>query len=272
MTTVRVKSFKAEMPRQERTNLAPEYASLCVNVDTSRGLVEAFRRPSMSYSTLADSIRTIFHYQYGENTYWLTWPRVVDVVRSPVPDDTAGRIYYTGDAEPRMTTYSAGASGTGPYPFSAFVLGVTEPRTAPTISAPAGGTTASRAYVYTFRTALFEESGPSPQAVASGDDGGTWTLSGLDTAPPNSGDVTGVVVVAGVATITLPTTFGLFAGEEVRFTGLADTQVNGVRRLESVGPTSVTVKLTGEIGPPNEIVLTNYMPGMVVANESTICI
>lgn len=245
MTTVRVKSFKAQIPRQERSNLGPEYASMCVNVDTSRGLVEAFRRPSMSYSTLAESIRTIFHYQYGENTYWLTWPRVVDVVRSPVPDDTAGRIYYTGDGEPRMTTYSAGASGTGPYPFSAFTLGVTEPRTAPTISAPTGGTVVSRAYVYTFRTALFEESGPSPQTVASGTDGGSWVLSGLDTAPPNAGSVTGVVVAEGIATITLPSTFGLFAGEEVRFSGLAVPELDGVQRLESVGASTVTVKLPG---------------------------
>lgn len=245
MATLRVTSFKAEAPRVERANLPPEYGSQSINIDTSRGLVEAFRKPSVSYTSLESSIKTIYHYQFGDSTYWLTWPVVVDVARSPVPQDSLGRIYFTGDGEPRMFTYADGISGPGPYPFQSFVLGVTAPKTAATITPPSGGTTVTRSYVYTFKTALSEESGPSPAVVASGNDAGTWALSGLDLPPPNSGTVSTVVVAAGVATIDMSSTFGLFAGEELVFAGMPVAELDGKHKLASVGSTQVTIALAG---------------------------
>jgi hypothetical protein len=245
MTTISVTSFKPEAPRQERRNLAPEYASECVNVDTSRGLIEPFRKASTIYTSLTSGIQTIYHYKFGDSTYWLTWPRVVDVAKSTVPQDTLGRIYFTGDGEPRMSTYTASISGGGPYPFQSFVLGVPSPKTAPTVAGSAGGTTVTRSYVYTFRTALGEESGPSGPTIASGNDAGTWTISGLDLAPPNTDAITLVAVASGVVTITA-NTFGLFAGEEVSISGTG--VCDGVHRLASVGATSFTINLPGASG------------------------
>lgn len=240
MTRITAGPFFAEVPRQDDRNLGDQFASESVNVDTSRGLVEPYRKVSTTYTSMTDAIQTIYHLERGQNTYWLTWPVVVDVARSPIAQDSQGRLYLTGDGEPRMTTYSDAISGPGPYPFKVFVLGVPSPKTAPTISAPAGGTTVSRAYVYTLKTPLGEESGPSPATIASGDDGGTWNLSGLDTPPPNSGSITSWSVSGNVATLTLPSTFGLFAGEEMSVSGTGSDAVNGKKVLKSVGASTIT--------------------------------
>lgn len=242
MAKVAVTDFKAEVPRADSGNLPPQFASESVNVDTSRGMVEPYRKLSTSYASLAEIIRTIYHYEKGQNTYWLTWPSVVDVARSPIAQDSQGRLYFTGDGEPRMTTYSDAISGPGPYPFKVYVLGVPSPKNAATVAAPAGGTTVSRAYVYTLKTALGEESGPSPVVVASGNEAGSWTLSGLDMPPPNTGTVTSWSVVGNVATLVLPSTFGLFIGEEVVFAGTGNTSIDGKKVLTGVSPTGVTVE------------------------------
>lgn len=257
MTTISVTSFKPESPRQDRRNLAPEYASECVNVDVSRGLIDPFRKASTIYTSLTSGIQTIYHYKFGDSTYWLTWPKVVDVAKSTVPQDELGRIYFTGDGEPRMSTYSASISGSGPYPFQSFVLGVPSPKTAPTVVGASGGTQVNRAYVYTFRNVLGEESGPSPATIASGDDASAWTISGLDLAPPNTAAISLVAVSSGTVTITT-NTFGLFAGEEVSIagTGVCD----GVHRLASVGAASFTVKVPGASGSATTGTWTRVAP------------
>jgi len=243
MARLAIAGFGGEIPRQEDRNLPDRHASQCINVDTSRGLIEPYRRPSVSYSTLVGAIQSIYHLERGGNTYWLTWPRVVDVARSPIAQDSQGRLYFTGDAEPRMTTFSDAISGVGPYPFKVFVLGVPSPLTAPTIAAPSGGTTVSRSYVYTLKTPLGEESGPSPAVVASGNEAGTWNLSGLDLPPPNTGAVTSWAIAANVATLALPSTFGLFAGEEITLSGTGNAALDGKKVLASVTPSGVTVNV-----------------------------
>ena len=244
MTRIAVGQFFGEVPRQEPRNLADQFASASVNTDTSRGLVEPYRKVTTTYTSLTEDIQTIYHLERGGNTYWLTWPRVVDVARSPIAQDSQGRLYFTGDGEPRMTTFADAISGVGPYPFKVFVLGVPSPRTAPTIVAPAGGTTVSRSYVYTLKTPLGEESGPSPAVVASGNEAGTWNLSGLDLPPPNTGAVTSWAIAANVATLVLSSTFGLFAGEEITLSGTSNAALDGKRVLASVTPTGVTIKVT----------------------------
>lgn len=243
MTRIAVSLIKGQVPRQDPRNLADPYAWQITNGDTSRGVLEPYRKPSTSYTSLADSIRTIYHLERGDSTFWLTWPTVVDVARSPIAQDSQGRLYFTGDGEPRMTTYSDAISGPGPYPFKVFVLGVPSPKTAPTVTPPAGGTTVSRSYVYTLKTPLGEESGPSPAVVASGNEAGTWDLSGLDLPPPNTGAVTSWAIAANVAALVLPNTFGLFVGEEVMLSGTGNAALDGKKVLASVTPTGATIKV-----------------------------
>src|SRR5688500_11742327 len=133
----------------------------------------------------------MFRMEKDGNEKWLAWNVEVDVAQSPVAGSTSRRFYYTGDGEPRTSDFDLATAGAGPYPSGCFVLGVAPPVSKPTVT-PGGGTgsSATRAYVYTFVTQWGEESRPSPaSAVATGRVDDVWALSNLDTAPPNSGIV-----------------------------------------------------------------------------------
>lgn len=251
MTTIVMSGFKAEIPRLDSKLLPASHASQAINVDTSGGTIDLMRVPAAVYELLTDMvIRTMYHYEYDGTAYWLVWDRDgVDVALSTVAQDTAGRVYFTGDGEPRMTTYADGISGSsGPYPALAFVLGVTAPDTKPTITPPIGGTTETRTYLYTFVTALGEESGPSPSETDSGDAAGTWALSNLDTAPLNTGSVTSTATGTNTATITIGSTFGLFVGEELVLAGTGVTGLDGKRPIVSLTSTTATFNLAGATG------------------------
>jgi hypothetical protein len=112
---------------------------------------------------------------------WLTFDsRDVDIVRSPIVNDSYDRYYWAGDGRPRMNTYANIYAGTpGPY-----FLGVPAPTNALSVAPPAG-TDETRAYVYTFVTTFGEEGPPSPPVVATGD-AGTWALTNMDTVVPDA--------------------------------------------------------------------------------------
>lgn len=111
---------------------------------------------------------------------WLTFDtRDVDIVRSPIVNDSFDRYYWAGDGAPKMNTYDRIFAGS-----DEFLLGVPTPTNAPTVTPPAGSDQ-TRAYVYTFVSAYGEEGPPSPPTVATGD-AGQWDLSDIDTTVPDS--------------------------------------------------------------------------------------
>lgn len=133
--------------------------------------------------------------------------------------------------------------------------------TLPTVSFSGGGATTQakadaafknynpRSYAYTFVTTFGEESPPSPPStLTSGSDDGTWTLTGLQTAPPNSGTVTAATTISsGVVRVTLNTVFGIAQYDTVTFASVGGmTSLNGTFRVQTVDAATnrVTVILT----------------------------
>lgn len=107
-------------------------------------------------------------YKWG-SSYWFHWITDVDVVRGPVAGDTTERTYFAGGSSfvPQMTYNSIAQTGGTDYPMASYDLGVPAPTTAPTVTvggtAPgANDTVETRAYVYTYVSALGEEGPPSP--------------------------------------------------------------------------------------------------------------
>jgi len=103
--------------------------------------------------------------------------RDVDVIRSPVVNDSYNRYYWAGDGAPMYNTEDRIAAGSDPY-----TLGVPGPTAAPTLTPPAGSTF-TRGYLYTFVSAYGEESQPSPPILDSGD-AGTWAIGSMETTLP----------------------------------------------------------------------------------------
>jgi len=239
MAGFHIQSFSGMVPRTDSRLLGNYQAQIAYNCKLTSGRIGPLRAPQFVLRpNIASTIRTIFRLADGQNSYWMTWANEVNVARSPIGQDTHKRFYYTGDGEPRMSTLANAISGGNQdYPKLFHVLGVTAPRTAPTVT-PTGGTVTNetRAYVYTYVTALGEESAPSPAGSGTGFQDATWTISGMNAAPPNTGGIANITYSVNEVTVT--TTEALhFARTGERFTlaGVTTvTNVNGTWTLTGV--------------------------------------
>jgi hypothetical protein len=181
---------------------------------------------------------------------WLTWEEVVNVVLSPNANDPDGRFYFSSDSfEPRMSTYTLAVNSL-PYPTAWYSLGTAAPTVAPTVAHTGGtGATESRSYVYTYVTTYGEESPPSPpSALYTAAVNATWNLTGLQTAPLNSGTISAASTIsAGVVRVTLNSVFGIAQYDTLTFSGVVGmVALNGSFRVQSVDTVNnrVTVSLS----------------------------
>lgn len=250
MAGFRIAGFSGLVPRLARQLLATNQAQVATNCTLTSGDLRPRNGPLLVFKPVTEGeIRSMFRMEKDGNEKWLSWDKDVDVARSPVADNTRQPFYYTGDGEPRVSDFDTATTGAGPYPSGCYVLGVSPPVTKPTV-VPTGGVssnTITRTYRYTFVTPWGEESAPSPpsDAVTAKPDA-TWTISGMDIPPPNSGTVSAAVgnsPSAGYVTITLDSVFGLRAGENIAFAAVGGmTDLNASHTLYSVD--AVTNKVT----------------------------
>jgi hypothetical protein len=255
MGAIHIKAFRGEVPRLSPRLLQPNQALRAQNCKLTSGRLDPLRGLGFEATTTRPIIKTLFRYRHfvkGEPVdLWLTFENDVDIVKSLLPNDPHGRVFYTADDhEPRMATYNTITAGS-PQPAAWFVLGVPSPTTAPTIASVTGGSgpNESRAYAFTFVTPLGEESGPSPaSAVFTGHASGTWNLTNLQEAPPNSGTITTAAAntpTTGITRVTLDTTFGLAPFDTITIASVTGmTDLNGVHRIQAVNGNQVDLILT----------------------------
>jgi hypothetical protein len=246
MTATNVKPFRGQVPRISDRLIGPNFAKKALNCKITAGRLDPVRGLGLMHTSLAESVATMYRYRHNGVDNWLVSSKVVDYVKSPTAQDALGRVYWTGDGEPRMSTSELAISGPGPYPNAFYVLGVTPPTTAAALIVTGGGAPVEiRAYVYTFRTVFGEESAPSPAVFLSGNINGSWDLSALQVAPPNSGTISAAATVAtDVVEVTLDTVRGLQPYEEVVFAGVTGmTDLNGKHALLEVDAGTNKVKV-----------------------------
>ncbi len=252
MSAFRISGFSGLVPRLAKQLLAPHQAQVATNCDLTSGDLRPRNGPKAVFTAaISNDIVSMFRMEKDGNEKWLAWDREVDVARSPVAGNTSRRFYYTGDGEPRVSDYDTATRGPGPYPSGCFVLGVTPPLAAPSISVSGGaGDTVTRAYVYTFVTAWGEESKPSPATTATGNTDGNWMLSSLDVPPRNSGTVTGAIrntPTAGYVEVMLDSVSGLRAHEEISFasvSGMTDLNATFAIRSVDAGRSRIVIPLS----------------------------
>jgi hypothetical protein len=229
MPAQRIQKFTGVMPRLGRRVLPDGAGQVAYNCLMASGNLMPINGPlEVEVFGGTDVVRSVYRMFSGSTDYWLRWASDVDVAKGPISGDESFRVYFTSDEfEPRVTNRALAVSA-APYPTAWYVLGVTPPVTAASIIVTGGsGAAESRAYVYTFATTWGEESAPSPaSAVLSGFINGSWDLSGMDTAPPNTYAVTNLAWAGGVLTLTVDSAFGLRAGEHVTLSGLGPAALN----------------------------------------------
>jgi hypothetical protein len=253
MVAVNIKAFRGQIPRMSERLLQPNQATRALNCKITSGRLDPLAGLGLVFTSTLGRIRTAFRYQHASAgslvEHWLAWPSDVNVVQSPLANDSLGRIYFSSeDFEPRMSTYDLAISGST-YPNAWYCLGVPAPASAAVLSATGGTTpTEARAYTYTFVNALGEESGPAPASnIVTANTNGSWSLAGMQTLLPNGGTVTAASVVSeGRVRATLSTTLGLFEHESITISGVVGmVQLNGSHRILSVSGSQVDLAIQG---------------------------
>tara|TARA_R100000700_G_scaffold41286_1_gene61417 strand:+ start:4380 stop:6164 length:1785 start_codon:yes stop_codon:yes gene_type:complete len=181
MTYFRRDKFSGLSPAVAPRLLADQFGQSAQNIDFESGSIVPIKvdltlTSNFGTSTgLADgSKHSIYLYTHTDgNNYWLQWNNdYIKVVEGPIPGDSLGRLYWTGETYPKMSVASViKNSNGGPWPTSSYRLGIPAPAAAPsvTISGTQDNDVSPEdaSWVYTFVSAYGEEGPPSPATTAA---------------------------------------------------------------------------------------------------------
>ena len=186
----RIKTFSGVIPRADTKLLEVHQAQSAENCRTWSGKAVPFNQPGAPVA-LSKPGPLIGLYLY-KGQFWFHWPSDVDVVESPIANNTQNRVYYTGDGVPKMTDDTIALSGGTNYPMNSVILGIPDPALPPTHNNPAPSdpnVVQTRAYVFTLVrrwNGIDEESKPSAaSALSTVTPGDAVTVTFNTTAPPS---------------------------------------------------------------------------------------
>jgi len=163
MAYFKVQQFKGMVPAVSPKLLAEEFAVHAKNADFASGQVGLLNTNNVVETLTGPARKSIY---LDKNNNWFQWDDAnVSVVEGPIPDDTQGRLYWSGEDYPRVGTATSMISGST-YPAVSYRLGVPAPpnplQRTKTGTADEAQTPNDVSYVYTFVTSLGEEGPPSP--------------------------------------------------------------------------------------------------------------
>jgi len=206
---VQIEGFAGMLPAKDPKLLDSHQAQTATNTRLWTGSLEPWKGTAdQAYNVTVATPTTIYHYQWN---YWFEWNQDVDVVRSPIANDSYKRVYWTGDGKPKKTDHTV-ATGAHPYPSTEYLLEVPKPANGPTLSFQDSSDPANKediAYVTTYVSDYGEEGQPSdPSAVVSAywrdhdivavaTGSNTVTVSGDQTSSWGSGDTAAIVGSTG---------------------------------------------------------------------------
>lgn len=168
-----LKAFSGEQPRISANLLPANAAQQAVNTRLDDGALTPLHMPqhTSQFAEYPGGYQSLYRY----SDTWLGWPGFVSAVPGPVATD---RLYVTGDGAPKMRVGAAEYPLAVPFPAGNLTGSVSGSASDP------NSAVVSRVYVYTFVTALGEESEPCQASdIIDWQDGQTVTLSGFHGDP-----------------------------------------------------------------------------------------
>lgn len=184
MAGIKLEGFQGVIPRVSERLLPNMAATDAKNTKLLQGELRGYRILVEEADFSAGSVnpvRRAYRIPDTPTDAYLTFDsRDVDVVRSPIVNDTHDRYFWAGDGSPKMNTAARIKNGDPP-----FLLGIPTPNNAPSVTPPAG-TDETRAYVYCFVSAYGEVGPPSPPTIATGGSGTPWNIANVDTTVPDA--------------------------------------------------------------------------------------
>lgn len=161
--------------------LPVQVAQSAHNCKFKQGDLRSFAMPSQEGVLALSNVQSIFEYTENSTTHWVESANDVDAVKSPLPNDSYERMFFTGETEPRFFANDNISSPFDP-DTDYYKLGIPAPATAPTLS---GYTTGSdyRAYFYIYVNS-YDDTGPNSDVTEISDYGsGRVQVSTIATAP-----------------------------------------------------------------------------------------
>lgn len=221
---IRLGPFSGTLPRVAERLLPNNAAVDAVNLVITSGEIRPIKKPAFVVLPGGPSPwLSVYRAEYGGAEEWLSWNVDTDVARAPFSSDVEARYCWTGDNEPRYASFSD-------LPSTYYSLGIPAPLAAPIVSPSGGvGSAVSRVYVYTFFSALGEESAPSlANALVTGKVDDTWAISGMDGFPAN----TATIQAMPASFFVTPTnTFANATGSAVPITSSTNASPSVVTRV-----------------------------------------
>lgn len=210
MSGIRIVPFLGMLPRSAERLLGDGAAVDATNVNLSSGEIRPLKQPLLVHTpAVSGPWLAVYRAEHKGAQVWLAWDADVDIVRAPLPPAVEPRYYWTGDGPMRFARFSD-------LPGAGFSVGVPRPLSAPSAFVSGGvGIDVTRVYAYTFYSALEEEGGDSPaSALITGKVDGSWTISGMDALPANTGTGT-ATHLSSVTTFTNTGNHWMRVGDEV---------------------------------------------------------
>ena len=122
------KAFTGMQPRQEPHLLPDNAAQDAVDVVLERGSLQPLRAPAyVTNLAKTGTVRSI--YRFGKDLdddtkFWFHFLNDADVTRSPIPDDTSERTYFTEAGQPPRVTDASIATADDLMPSNFYLLGI----------------------------------------------------------------------------------------------------------------------------------------------------
>ena len=231
MALVKVDVFSGIVPRTSPRLLGVGQAQVAENCRLWARKLEPWRQPGNPVTlTKVGPFKSVYLYA---GLYWFQWTTDVDVVESPIANNTNHRVYFTGDGVPKMTDDTVALSGGTDYPMNSVILGIPAPSIAPTSAVIQRTNYADTSNDLTAGAETIDLSVPGPDS---------YTLSVSGTAQVTvAASGTTVGTGFGQAKAGTPVTFNLTTADTITLTlnsGTLDTTTTSGQFIHQVEPGS----------------------------------
>ena len=198
--SIRVAMFGGIIPRLADRGLPDNAAQFALNAKLYSGELRSWNNLLPKGTSAYTETRKVFHYRHTGLDRYMTFPTDADVVKAPLLNEQLGRLYWTTPISGPKINTTARIETSSP----AFDLGIPPPTNQLGVTAT-GGTAANattRAYTAIYVSAYGEEGMAVKPTLASGNTDGTWTITGLDQAPPANRNITKIRLYRTITTFS----------------------------------------------------------------------
>ena len=255
MAAIKLSKFLGAAPKISPELLPDAAAQIASNTKVYSGDLIPYHQPvivdNVGRNGVIQAIYPLRNPDDENDLKWLSWLTDVNVAVTTFIDEEEQRIYFSGDGVPKVTDYDLAIQGAGPYPSTAYDLGLPLPETVATTTVASFTTSTTSSYA--------RDSGNIATIITAAahnlKTGQIVTVSGYTSTDGKTFNATNVRV-----TVTNATTFTYFnSGSAISTTSDSSGRVNLAGNTITRNYVYTWVTPWGEESVPSEPSATDYI-------------